>query len=335
MAASKKSIFGKTWMFTLNNYTDAQVEWCESYSELDAVTRMTVSKEIGESGTPHLQGCITWKTGKRLAAMKKLLYEAHWEKADSPDDAHAYPCKADSEMIVQVDKRSKGKRVDLDDMAKAILECDTLHEVMLVPGVAKYHSWAEKLWTTRPLEAESIADFRPWQHALYLELLQEPDDRKVIWYHDEAGGAGKTTMARHLITMGAFYCRNGKTADLCYAYANQRIIVIDLARSVEGHVNYNVIETLKDGLMFSTKYMSATKVRKGAAHVVVMANFLPDMSKMSVDRWDIRSTAVLPASVPGFVPPVVPTVQLPQSPLVINDDADMDDWLGDLSFLDD
>ena len=328
--ATTKKIIGRTWMFTLNNYTDAQAEWCESYAENDSVIRMTVSKEVGDSGTPHLQGCITWKGTKRLAAVNKIL-KAHWTKADSPDDAHAYPCKADSEVIVQCDKRNSGKRVDLEDMAKAVLECDTLHEVMLVPGVAKYHSWAEKLWTTRPLEAEGIADFRPWQHALYLEMLQEPDDRKVIWYHDEAGGAGKTTMARHLITMGAFYCRNGKTADLCYAYANQRIIVIDLARSVEGMVNYNVIETLKDGLMFSTKYMSATKVRKGPAHVVVMANFLPDMSKMSVDRWDIRSTAVLPASVPDFVPPV----QLPQSPLVINDDVNMDDWLGDLSFLDD
>lgn len=284
---SKKRIQGKTWMFTLNNYTDEQVAWCTSYSTLDNVTRMTVSKEVGESGTPHLQGCITWRSNKTLVACKKLL-KAHWTKADSPGEAHAYPVKADSDVFVQVNKKSQGNRVDLDEMKKAILDCDTMHEVMMVPGVHKYHGWAKSLWATRPLQAESIEEFRPWQHKLYLEMLEDADDRKILWYYDEKGGSGKTTMAMHMVTMGGFYCDNGKTADVVYAYANQRIIVVDIARSTKGRVNYEVIEMLKDGIMFSSKYESHTKIRNEPAHLVVMSNFLPDKSKMSMDRWDIR-----------------------------------------------
>lgn len=242
-------------MFTLNNYTDEQVAWCTSYSTLDNVTRMTVSKEVGESGTPHLQGCITWRSNKTLVACKKLLH-AHWTKADSPDEAHAYPIKADSEVIVQVNNKKRG--------------------------------WAKSLWATRRQTGESIETLRPWQHKLYLEMLEDADDRKIIWYYDETGGSGKTTMARHMITMGGFYCENGKTADVVYAYANQRIIVVDIARSTKGRVNYDVIEMLKDGMMFSAKWRSHTKIRNEPAHLVVMSNFLPDKSKMSMDRWDIR-----------------------------------------------
>lgn len=306
---------GKTWMFTLNNYTDEQVAFLEAHAQLDNVIRMTVSKEVGEQGTPHLQGCITWKSNKRLSACRKII-QAHWTKADKPDDAHAYPCKEDSDVFIQIDKRHAGKRVDLEAMTEQILACDTLHDVYKVPGVAKYVTWAEKLWSTRPLEAESIDTFRPWQHVLYQELMTEPDDRKIIWYHDEKGGSGKTTMAKHMITMGGFYCRSGKDADIAHAYQNQRLICFDLARSSQEHVNYRMIETLKDGLVFSPKYQSAMKVRKAAAHVVVFSNFLPDMSKLSTDRWDIRDCQSLPPTVPSFTSP---------------------DWLDsvDLSFLDD
>jgi len=276
-------------MFTLNNYTDKQVAWCTLYSTLDHVTRMTVSREVGESGTPHLQGCITWRSNKTLVACKKLL-KAHWTKADSPGEAHAYPVKADSDVFVQVNNKGKGsgERTDMEEMKKEIIACNSLQEVMKVPGVARVRSWAKALWASRPQEGVSIEEFRPWQHKLYLEMLEDADDRKIIWYYDQKGGSGKTTMAMHMVTMGGFYCDNGKTADVVYAYANQRIIVVDIARSTKGRVNYEVIEMLKDGMMFSSKYESHTKIRNEPAHLVVMSNFLPDKSKMSMDRWDIR-----------------------------------------------
>lgn len=48
------------------------------------------------------------------------------------------------------------------------------------------------------------------------------------------------------------------------------------------------METIKNGIMFSSKYDSTMKVYDHP-HVVVMAHGLPDTSKLSQDRWDIRN----------------------------------------------
>ena len=55
---------------------------------------------------------------------------------------------------------------------------------------------------------------------------------------------------------------NGKSADIKYAYDGQRCVVFDLSRSQESHVNYEVIESVKNGVVFSTKYESQMKVFK-------------------------------------------------------------------------
>ena len=71
---------------------------------------------------------------------------------------------------------------------------------------------------------------------------------------------------------------NAKSADVKYALTGQRIVVFDLSRSQETHVNYEVIESVKNGVCFSTKYESQMKVFK-TPHVVIMANFAPDETK--------------------------------------------------------
>lgn len=70
----------KTWIFTINNYTDDEVAFFRD--RIDGVTRLVVSKEIGEAGTPHLQGYVTFKKAKRLSALKKIVPRAHWEPSN-------------------------------------------------------------------------------------------------------------------------------------------------------------------------------------------------------------------------------------------------------------
>lgn len=64
------------WCMTLNNYTD------EEYTQIleTECQYVIIGKEIGEQGTPHLQGFIQFnKPGKTLAALKKINARAHWE----------------------------------------------------------------------------------------------------------------------------------------------------------------------------------------------------------------------------------------------------------------
>lgn len=60
-----------SWCFTLNNYTEAEVE------ELKEVEPkyLVFGKEVGEKGTPHLQCFILFENAKSFNAVKKLLPE--------------------------------------------------------------------------------------------------------------------------------------------------------------------------------------------------------------------------------------------------------------------
>jgi len=100
----------KTWDFTLNNFTDADVEMFHNWE--DQVNTMVVSKETGEGGTPHLQGKITFKRAYRFSQLKKLHDRVHWEQTKACADA-LYCMKSESEVIINVYNKRQGKRSDL------------------------------------------------------------------------------------------------------------------------------------------------------------------------------------------------------------------------------
>jgi len=47
------------------------------------------------------------------------------------------------------------------------------------------------------------------------------------------------------------------------------------------------MEAIKNGLVTNTKYQGGTTINQ-RPHLIVMANFLPQVSRLSIDRWDIR-----------------------------------------------
>ena len=65
-----------TWVFTINNYTDCDVARLES---LDKEKFFTVfGEEVGEKGTPHLQGYIRADLRIRRAQVEKVLGGHAW-----------------------------------------------------------------------------------------------------------------------------------------------------------------------------------------------------------------------------------------------------------------
>lgn len=81
----------KHWVFTHNNYTEADYHFI-THTPCEYVV---VGKEVGERGTPHLQGYICFVNRKRLTGVKKILPGAHWEiKRGTPLEASTY-CKKD------------------------------------------------------------------------------------------------------------------------------------------------------------------------------------------------------------------------------------------------
>lgn len=85
----------KRWCFTLNNYTDDEISSIvpvfEEYCSLGGF-----SKEVGDSGTPHLQGYVEFINKKRPKSLLSID-RIHWEKAKgSKKDNLSYITKDES-----------------------------------------------------------------------------------------------------------------------------------------------------------------------------------------------------------------------------------------------
>lgn len=138
---------------------------------------------------------------------------------------------------------------------------------------------------TTPLERFTL---RPWQQDL-LNILEGPvNNRRIYWYWDELGGNGKSWMGTFLArNHGAITISSGKTADIAYLYNPTRIVVFDISRATTeqnmDHINYGVMEDIKNGRLMSSKYMSTVKYFD-PPHMVVFSNKPCPHGKFSADR---------------------------------------------------
>ena len=84
----------QNYCFTLNNYTVEE--------ETDVMTidckYLVIGREVGENGTPHLQGFIAFTNAKSFKAVKTLMLRAPLEVAATIDEAITY-CKKDGEFF--------------------------------------------------------------------------------------------------------------------------------------------------------------------------------------------------------------------------------------------
>lgn len=141
--------------------------------------------------------------------------------------------------------------------------------------------------TKKPLKLKK-PEF-PWQMKILDECKEEPDDRKIIWVWEEIGKVGKSQFAKFMaVEHGAVIFNQGKFSDIaCALPDNPKIVIFDLPRTLEDHVNYGAIEAVKNGMIFSGKYESHTKFFD-SPHLYIFANFPPEEDKLSKDRWIVR-----------------------------------------------
>lgn len=96
----------KNWCFTLNNYTDDDVIM---FNNLEC-SYIVYGKEMGESGTSHLQGFIIFNANRRLSSCKKIHDRVHWEIARGTSLQASDYCKKDKEFIERGDLPITKKR---------------------------------------------------------------------------------------------------------------------------------------------------------------------------------------------------------------------------------
>ena len=127
-----------------------------------------------------------------------------------------------------------------------------------------------------------------WWQTKVLEKLQEQNDRKILFVVDEEGGKGKTFLSFYIMdVLNGERFENAKSSDVKYAWEMKDIAIFDFMRSQSDHINYEIIESIKNGCVFSGKYESGTKMRASGVKVVVFMNQQPDRSKLSLDRYQV------------------------------------------------
>jgi hypothetical protein len=83
----------RIWCFTVNNYSKEDLQLLEQVE----CKYIVYGKEVGASGTPHLQGTVAWKNAKTFEATRSLLVKnCHIEATKDFEASIAY-CKKDGE----------------------------------------------------------------------------------------------------------------------------------------------------------------------------------------------------------------------------------------------
>jgi len=239
-----RPIPGKRWCFTWNNYTkDGRKDLLLKLKNLQCL--YIIGKEVGDSGTKHLQGYL--ECPKKIRPIETFkIKEISWRKC------------------------TKGTREDNIEYCNKDGNYVTNFEVI-----------------KDPLDGKKLYK---WQKRLLKLFKEEPDDRTIHWYYGE-GNDGKTAFAKHCaMKLGAAYV-NGASKDIKYFLANMKdvpkIVIFGIPKSSEGYVSYSALEEVKDGIIFSCKYESQMKIYN-PPHVVVFANFEPDLDMISPDRWRVK-----------------------------------------------
>lgn len=270
--------------------------------DMERVRYIVWGEEVCPStGRNHLQGYVEFFAPQRIAAAKDYIGDekAHFEgRRGSREEARDY-CMKDGKVTVMGDwgKGGQGARNDLYAIMDDIKEGKSDFEICEAQPdkferfsqfIRKYRDmWNEE--KSKLYLKKTFGDVVLNEHQTkIMELLNAQTERQVLWVHDEKGGTGKTFLSKHLLAQGdCFRCTNGKTKDIAYAYNGEGTFVMDLSRSIEGHVNYDIIEQIKNGLIFSAKYESKHKVFV-PPKILILSNFGPTLSALSEDRWVVE-----------------------------------------------
>lgn len=329
MAPAISTSRGKRWCFTLNNWTDDDIQYLnanDSNNDLNTAAQCLVyQREIApDTGTPHLQGMCIFHEKKRFATVKGLLgNRCHLElMSKHPANSLAYCTKTDTRVegtepfiFGEIPEQEPGKRNDIeafkDDVKDGLTDWKELCE-----RHSSFTARAEN-WCLRYIEMNRVhhpvSDFplRPFQQALseYLknDPTTEPYNRQILFIIDLIGNSGKTHFAR-------WYRQKyheeekegtddgkkhfiqiqepGKKADMAQAVSpDTTTIFVNVTRQQVATLQYSTLESYKDADIFAPKYQSHTK-RLSPMHVVVLMNQMPDFKHLSRDRyvvWKLES----------------------------------------------
>lgn len=233
--------------FVINNYTETEV--CQLKLSIPKIAKKAVMGfEKGESGTPHIQGCVFLHRKLRIVA---LTSKAGFERAS---------CRAirnDAATIAYC--RKDGIFWDFG-FPKPVVVIETLRpwQEMILAKYMEEPDNRKIYWFWEPVGCIGKSSFIKYMAVKHSILLC-------------CGG-------KHGDIMNLVF---NQDMDNC------RAVLFDIPRCHEGKISYASLECIKNGMVCNTKYETGVKIFN-SPHLFVFANFPPDdEEKLSADRWVI------------------------------------------------
>ncbi len=242
----------KRWCFTLNNWTEDQlsaiVRECDTYCAV-----AVIGSEVGESGTPHLQGYVEFKVKQRPLSKMKGALGAHWEV-------------------------SKGSRMDNYEY------CTKDEDVKYLKGI-------EKPIPLKILKDEDLYPWQSAIVRLVKE--EPDDRSIHWYWEAVGNVGKSALVKKLCAEYGAVICSGKsadiKYSIVAYKEAKgvyPKVVVYDVPRTSMQYVSYTGIEEVKGGCFMSSKY-ECGQVLMNSPHILIFSNSEPEYGSVSADRWKV------------------------------------------------
>jgi len=217
------------WCFTLNNYTAAEIKSLDvKTSDKQLCSYIVYGKEVGDSGTPHLQGYLELTSKRELSTVKLVVgNRAHIECAKGTSKQASDYCKKDGAFTERGTlSNGQGHRSDLDDIGRRVLSGTSLDTIADTdPGMyTRYHRGLQALANTIPSPK--------WR------------DVKVLVYWGPTG-SGKTRAAMSLCGGDVYKLNTNTNGTLWFdGYRGEKVLLLD---DYYGWIKHGDLLTILDG----------------------------------------------------------------------------------------
>lgn len=176
----------KNWCFTLNNYTDDTESLMEVSHE--EIAYIIFSKEVGASGTPHLQGYLELNKRMSIIGIKRLFEVStlHLEPRRGTQQNAIDYCLKDGGYFYERGTKAKGAGRPANDSKEKVKNGILQHKELIKKSLVEFADHPD-------------CSYSMLKHARdYVAITESPRDRKkpleLLWFWGKTG-SGKTRKA--------------------------------------------------------------------------------------------------------------------------------------------
>lgn len=303
----------RAWTGTWNNYTAVDYDAVLNHE----CTFVIVGKEVGESGTPHLQFYIRFENAVRMNTLKKLWPKVHWEIARGSCDENVAYCSKQGAW------EERGQRPNAEEARKrggeATTEKWTRAKQLALSG--RINEIDDELFIRYYNVFKNIAK----DYATPPADLPTPDDESGygVWIYGPTG-TGKSYTARERYPGAYMKISNNKWWD---GYQGQEAVIMDDLDKKHDYMCYN-LKIWADRYAFIPESKGSSMMIRPKV-IVVTSNYHPSeiwdsnsdlepiLRRFKIEKLEDRQRVPAPAA-PGFTFP-------PQwSPVHVSQTLDLD-----------